>query len=101
VDRPEARILRLDRHQQHDRTQGVDRQHIFHDGLTGLKVDGAMNIQTVPPTALFDSDGRLFRRPTANGPYLCVSLASAKLTETRDCMGRMHRIREDHDLVGG
>jgi len=85
VDCPDAGILCLDRHQQHDRTQGVDRQHIFHDGLTGLKVDGAMNIQTMTSTALFDSDGRLFRRPAAHRPY---------------SMGRMHRIREDHDLIG-
>jgi hypothetical protein len=38
--------------------EGVDCQHIFYDGLFGFEVDGAMNIQTVPPTALFDSDGR-------------------------------------------
>jgi hypothetical protein len=58
----------LDRDQQHDRTQGVDRQNIFHDGLTGFEVDGAMKIQTVPPTALFDSDGRSF------GPSLACSV---------------------------
>ena len=44
-------------------TQGVDRGHIFYDGLTGFKIDGAMNIHTIPPTALSHRDGHLFRRP--------------------------------------
>ena len=44
VDRSYARMLCLARHQRLDRTQGVDRGHIFYDSLIGFKIDGAMNI---------------------------------------------------------
>ena len=86
VDQPHAWIHRLDRHQQHDGAQGIHRQHILHDGLTGLKVNRAMDVQTVPPAALFHRDRHLFRRPAADRPY---------------SVGWMHRIDEDHRFIGG
>ena len=45
-----------------------------------------MNIQTVPPAALFNRDGHLFRRPAAN---------------RTNRVGWMHRIRENHRFIGG
>jgi hypothetical protein len=85
-DQPHARIHRLDCHQQHDCTQGIHRQHILHDGLTGLEIDRAMDVQTVPPAALFHRDRQLFRRPASNRP---------------NRMGWMRGINKNHRLIGG
>ena len=86
VDPPHARIHRLDCCQQHDGAQGIHRQHIFHDGLAGLKIDRAMDIQAVPPAALFHRDWHLFWRPATDGT---------------NRVGWMHRIRKDHRFIGG
>ena len=86
VNEPHAGIHGLDRRQQHDRAQGIHRQNIFHDGLTRFQVDGAVNVQAIPPTALFHRYGHVFRRPAAN---------------RTDRVGWMHRVREDRRLVSG
>ena len=90
VDEPHIRIPRLDRHQQHDHAESVHRQHILDHGLAGFEIDRAMDVQAVSAAALFDRDGNVFRPPTANRPHLSVSLASAKLIETRDGVGGMN-----------
>ena len=59
----------------------------LHDGLAVLEdQDRAMDIQAVPPAALFHRDRHLFRRPATDGT---------------NRVGRMHRIREDHRFIGG
>ena len=45
-----------------------------------------MNVETVPPAALFHRDRHRFRRPATNRPYR---------------MGWMHRIRKDHRFIAG
>src|SRR3954451_7365926 len=57
MNEPHARIHRLGRRQQRDRTDGIHRRHIVHDGLTGLEIDHAMDVQPVPPAALFNRTG--------------------------------------------
>ena len=86
MDPSHARIHHLDRHQPPDCAEGIDRQHIFHDGLAGLQVDRAMDIEAVPPAALFHCDRQLFRRPATNRPHR---------------VSGMHRVSEDHRLIGG
>src|SRR5208337_3499801 len=85
VELPLIRKHRLDRHQQHDRACGVRRQHVLHDGLAGLEVDRAVDVQSVPAAALLHRDGAVFWRPAANRPHR---------------PGRMHRVREDEPLRG-
>ena len=49
--------------------------------LTGLQVDRTMNVEAVPPAALFHFDRHLFRRPAANRPHRVGWMAaSAKVT---------------------
>ena len=66
VQQPLSRQHRLDCHEQHDGAGGIDRQNILDDGLAGLEVDRALDIQAVPATALFDSDNLLPRRPATD-----------------------------------
>ena len=88
-----ARIGRFDRHQQHDRTQGIHRQHILHDGLAGFKVDrkpalakARVDVQTSPSAALLHRGRNLSRRPSTDRP---------------NRLGWMNRIGEDYRFVGG
>ena len=86
MDRPHARIQRFDRHQHHDGTQGIHRQDIFHNGPASLQVDGAMDIQTLPATALFNRDSHILRPPAANRSRR---------------VGRVRRIHKKHDFIVG
>jgi hypothetical protein len=45
-----------DRHQQRDRTQGIDRRRFDHTGCTRFQIDGAVNVQPLPPDALFKQE---------------------------------------------
>src|SRR5271165_669029 len=84
VELPLIRKHRLDRHQQHDRACSVHRQHVLHDGLAGLEVDRAVDVQSVPAASLLHRDGDVFWRPAANRPHRA---------------GRMHRVREDDSFI--
>lgn len=81
-----AWVNRLGRHQQHDRAQGIHSLHIFHDGLTGFQVDGAVDVQPVPSAALFHRDRRILRSSATNRAH---------------GVGRMRRIDEDHRFISG
>jgi len=84
VDQPHSGIHRFDHRQQQDCACGIHRQHILHDGLAGLKVDGAMDVHAVTAATLFYRDRNFFRGPTANRPHR---------------MGRMHGISKDHRFI--
>ena len=66
VQQPLGRKRCLDGHEQPDGADGIDGQNIFDDGLAGLEVDRAVDIQAVPATALFDRDNLLPRRPATD-----------------------------------
>src|SRR5215468_3312007 len=65
MDQPLTRIHRLDRHQQHDRAEGIHRHHLQHPGVAGLQIDRAVDVQPIPPAGLRDRDRHRLRRPTA------------------------------------
>jgi hypothetical protein len=86
VDQRRRGVERLQAFQEFDRRSGVDDFDFDHLGLAGFQVDGAMNIETLAPRRLFDRQRLVLGRPTSR----CAG-----------GMGRMHRVREDHDLVRG
>jgi hypothetical protein len=77
VDKPHARIHRLDRHQQQDRAQGIHRQHIFHDGLAGLKIDCTMDVEAVPSVAMFHRDRQNRESRQDQCDCGCITLVAA------------------------
>ena len=84
VDQALSRIHCLNRHQQHNRARGIHRQHIVHDGPSGVKVDRAMDIQTIPPAALFHRHRYVFPSPAPNRPHR---------------VGWVRGIRKDNSLI--
>ena len=59
--------------------------HIEHACLPVLQVDGAMDVQPLPPAALPDRDRNILRRPAADRAHR---------------MRRMHRVSKQDRLVG-
>jgi hypothetical protein len=86
VDQSHAWIHRLDRHRQHGRTQCVHHQHILHDGLAGLQIDRAVDVQLILSAALFHRDQHLFRCPAP---------------DRLNCAGGMRGINKNHRFIGG
>ena len=85
MDQREQRIERFDRLQQLDRRNCVDGFDFDHPGLSGLEIDGAVNVDALTPARLLNRELVLFGRPAADRPRR---------------MGRMHRVGEQHGLVG-
>jgi hypothetical protein len=85
VDQPFASIHRLDRDQQHNRAEGIDRRNLEHAGLAGLKINRTMDVQVLAATGLRHGQLGVFRIPATHQTYR---------------MRRMHRIREQHYLIG-
>ena len=77
MDDPHCRIEGLDRDQEGDRAQGVDRYHLDHTGPAGFQIEGAVNVQALPAwsTATLTSLGA--QQPTA--PWVGCT-ASANIT---------------------
>src|SRR3954469_7302112 len=75
MDDPPRRIL--DRDQEGDRAQGVDRHHLDHAGPAGFQIEGAVNVQAISAwsTATVTSLGA--QQPTA--PWVGCT-ASANIT---------------------
>ena len=81
MDEREQRIERFDRLQQLDRRNCVDGFDFDHPGLSGLEIDGAVNVDALTPARLLNRELVLFGRPAADRPRR---------------MGRMHRVGEQH-----
>src|SRR3954454_11922440 len=75
MDDPPRRIL--DRDQQGDRAQGVDRHHLDHAGVAGFQIDGAVNVHALPAwsTATVTSLGA--QQPAGRAPWVgCTASAN-------------------------
>src|ERR1700677_4768136 len=81
VDKAYARIPGLNRHQQHDGADGVHRLDVVHDGLAGLEINRAVDVQTVPPLLCSIATGTSFgaQQPTGRTAWVGCT-ASAKTT---------------------
>ena len=80
VDQPHRRVHRLDAGQQGDGADDIDGQHVDHAGLAGLKIDGAVDVETVTAAGLLHGEFDFLRSPAA---------------DRADPMGRMHRVGEE------
>src|SRR4051812_17342696 len=69
LDDPHRRVQGLDRDQEGNRAQGVDRQHLDHAGPAGFQIDRAVTVQAIPTwsTATLTSSGA--RQPTGRAPW--------------------------------
>src|SRR4051812_20438027 len=73
MDDPHRRIL--DRDQQGDPAQGVDRQPLDPAGPAGLQIEGAVNVQATPAWSTLISLGA--QQPTGRAPWVgCTASAN-------------------------
>ena len=76
--------INVDRHQECDRAQGINRRRFDHAGCTRFQFDGAVNVEPLSPAGLFKRNLCVLWCPTARRSRL---------------VRRMHGIGKQHSFV--